>query len=102
MLDSFKICLEKVQMKKPLIRMISTVTGNEIQEEIIHSTYWLNHIDHSVLFKDAIETSYQLGGRTYLEMGPDSTLSNLSNSIFSFNLSKEELHSVSSFSFIDC
>jgi acyl transferase domain-containing protein len=78
-LGSFRGSLEIVasRLRPPSLRWFSTLRGGEAHEEVSTVEYWLQHVDHPVLYKQALEASWELGGRTYVEMGPNATLTRL-------------------------
>jgi len=82
-LDDYRSKLLSVEFKYPSVTMISTVLGEEVYEEVTHAGYWLDHIVRPVRYQRAIETCLELGGKIFVEMGPDSTLTRLSKSIAS-------------------
>ncbi|QUQ64257.1 type I polyketide synthase [Kutzneria sp. CA-103260] len=59
------------------IPVVSTVTGKRIDEELASPAYWVEHARRPVLFADAVDTLRANGVRTFLEAGPDRSLSAL-------------------------
>jgi len=78
-LDSFRDAVQAVssRLSPPSVRMFSTLRGAEVSEELTNVEYWLQHVDHPVLYKQALESSWESGGRTFVEMGPNGTLTRL-------------------------
>lgn len=62
------------------VRFISAVRGREvISGELASPQYWIDHMLLPVQYMRAIEVAFQAGGRTFVEMGPQDTLTKLSN-----------------------
>ncbi len=62
---------------QPHTPIISTLTGTLVTDEITNPDYWVDHITQPVRFHDAIQQLTQLGTTTFLEIGPDATLSTM-------------------------
>ena len=78
----YEAALSDVRLRSPSIRMVSTVRGHEdITSDVTLPSYWLEHLMRPVRFMEAVERSWDLGGRVFVEMGPDQTLSKLSQAI---------------------
>ena len=77
MLADFKKVAQSITYKKPKYTIISNVTGQVANDEIMTAEYWCKHIRSAVLFKDSIETAAKLDIDVFLEVGPQSVLSNL-------------------------
>lgn len=61
------------------VTFISTVRGRVVtSEELADPQYWVDHMLLAVQYVDAVQCAWQLGGRTFLEMGPQDTLTKLS------------------------
>ncbi|WP_344641065.1 type I polyketide synthase, partial [Kitasatospora cystarginea] len=54
--------------------IVSTLTGS-ITDELRTAEYWVRHVREAVRFHDAIQALEREGVHTYLELGPDGTLS---------------------------
>ncbi|WP_344641636.1 polyketide synthase dehydratase domain-containing protein, partial [Kitasatospora cystarginea] len=54
--------------------IVSTLTGS-ITDELRTAEYWVRHVREAVRFHDVIQALERGAVRTYLELGPDSTLS---------------------------
>lgn len=101
--DDFEKVLLSVKLRRPSIRVISTVTGGYVDEELICPSYWLQHMMQPVLYHTAVEfaianeihgiTNGSGGMCTIVEMGADSTLCRLSRRILEH---LREDHSLSS------
>ncbi|MCQ4045629.1 type I polyketide synthase [Streptantibioticus rubrisoli] len=78
MLDGFRTVVERLALGEPRIPIVSTVTGEEIDaERICTPGHWVEHVGLTVRFADAIAAAAATGARTFLELGPDATLSAL-------------------------
>ena len=77
-LEAFTLALNTVQLQKPKIPIVSTVTGTWMTDEDITSTsYWVNHLRQTVRFADAIDTILALDNPILLEVGPGKALATL-------------------------
>eukprot|EP01037_Dinobryon_pediforme_P044580 gene44580-56455_t len=61
--------------------MISTVFGTMVSDEIATADYWLRHIVQPVLYLDAIRLATSHFVTSFVEMGPDDTLSRMTKRI---------------------
>jgi len=68
-------------LEQATIPIISTVLGEELQEEAMSVGYWVDHISRPVRYQQAVERVIELGGRTLAEFGPDLTLTHLASSM---------------------
>ncbi|MFJ4918741.1 type I polyketide synthase [Streptomyces sp. NPDC088725] len=76
MLDGFRAVVETLTLNEPRIPIVSTVTGEPIGAERISTPgYWVEHVGVTVRFADAVTAAAATGSRTFLELGPDSSLS---------------------------
>lgn len=55
-------------------RFISTVTGDELEAQVLDADYWWRNIREPVRFADAMAKLAQLGCRVFLEIGPHAIL----------------------------
>ncbi|MCL4119085.1 UNVERIFIED_CONTAM: hypothetical protein GTU68_045234 [Idotea baltica] len=77
-LDTFKDEVEKIQLQKPNLPIVSTVTGKWLTDsEATSPEYWTNHLRATVLFSDAIDTILALEDVLLLEVGPGKALTTL-------------------------
>jgi len=81
MLADFERVLNDVQFHRPRLRFAANVTGAFVTDELTQPDYWLRQIRSAVRFSDAIQTLYEAGYRTFLEVGPGSTLSSMGQRI---------------------
>ncbi|MEV7190114.1 type I polyketide synthase, partial [Kitasatospora sp. NPDC093102] len=78
MLDEFRQALHTLTYHPPTIPIISTLTGTTATtEQLTDPEHWINHARQAVLYHPAIQTLHNLGTTTYLELGPDTTLTTL-------------------------
>ncbi|WP_344318801.1 type I polyketide synthase, partial [Streptomyces yatensis] len=76
MLDDFRAVVEGLAFGEPRIPIVSTVTGERIDAERIRTPdYWVRHVSTTVRFADAVGAAARSGAHTFLELGPDATLS---------------------------
>ncbi|WP_420592094.1 amino acid adenylation domain-containing protein [Bacterioplanoides sp.] len=77
-LDEFRQYLEKVSFGKPSIPVVSNLTGELIEDELICTAeYWVQHLINPVRFADGIEVLRQIGDVDCIEIGPRSVLTSL-------------------------
>ncbi|MFD9358109.1 type I polyketide synthase [Streptomyces sp. NPDC060031] len=78
MLDEFAALVAGLSFSAPQIPLVSDVTGAlATAEELCRPGYWVEHVRRPVRFSDAVETLYAERVRTFVEIGPDGTLSGL-------------------------
>lgn len=95
MLDGFGTKLRSLRLQSPQLPYISNLTGKLITDEEATSTsYWTEHLRHTVLFAKGIESlipqQSEEVGLVFLELGPSNVLSTLVRHI----LSSPSLHDV--------
>ena len=77
-LDIFEEEVKKIQLNKPILPIVSTVTGTRLlDDEAIDTKYWANHLRNTVRFADAANTLLTLEDVIFLEVGPGLTLTTL-------------------------
>ncbi|WP_438364017.1 SDR family NAD(P)-dependent oxidoreductase, partial [Streptomyces viridosporus] len=67
MLEEFAAAIADVEFREPVIRLMS---GDPTSPE-----YWVRHVREAVRFADAVRAMVDSGVSTFLELGPDGTLS---------------------------
>ncbi|MFC5810271.1 type I polyketide synthase, partial [Streptomyces heilongjiangensis] len=78
MLDAFRAVLADVTYGQPAVPLVSDVTGRPATaEELASPDHWTQHVRLPVRFADGIRTLTEQGVRRFLELGPDGTLTAL-------------------------
>ena len=75
--DPFKQIISEVSLHAPKIPYISCVSGNHIDEKVLTTNYWANHLRHTIRWKDAITTLAQDPQNLFLEVGPNNLIASL-------------------------
>ncbi|MFD5920257.1 type I polyketide synthase [Kitasatospora sp. NPDC058201] len=74
-LEPLRKALDEVSFGAPRIPLLSNLTGRLWPwDEALDTGYWLRHARQPVLFADGVRALYDLGYRTFLEIGPAPTL----------------------------
>ncbi|MGB0521656.1 MAG: type I polyketide synthase [Flammeovirgaceae bacterium] len=69
-LNGFEKALASITFNKPKLKLISNSSGKLAGDEILHATYWVNHIREAVSFQEGMQTLAEQGVTTFLEAGP--------------------------------
>ncbi|MDX3855869.1 acyltransferase domain-containing protein, partial [Streptomyces sp. AK02-01A] len=78
MLDEFRSIAGELEFSAPTIPIVSTLTGELASAEELSSVdYWAAHARDAVLFHQAVRTLDGEGVGTFIELGPDATLTAL-------------------------
>ncbi len=77
MLASFEAALAGIEFHRPSIPLVSNLTGELAGDDVGTPGYWVRHVREAVRFADGVACLYRLGVRTFLEVGPDATLTAL-------------------------
>lgn len=70
MLKEFEIVASDINYSLPSIPIVSNVTGQYANNDIITPQYWVRHVRQSVQFAASIQMLYQEGYEVFLEVGP--------------------------------
>ncbi|MGW1997079.1 type I polyketide synthase [Embleya sp. NPDC001921] len=77
-LDEFHTIASSLTYHPPHTPIVSDTTATiATTEQLTDPTYWTNHIRHAVRFHDGITTLHHKNVTTYIELGPDTTLTTL-------------------------
>ncbi|MFF6850281.1 type I polyketide synthase, partial [Streptomyces antimycoticus] len=79
MLAEFGEVLRGVEFRAPSVPVVSNVSGVVAGEEVCSPEYWVRHVRETVRFADGLETLRGLGVGSFLELGPDGTLTALAD-----------------------
>ncbi|MFF0747467.1 SDR family NAD(P)-dependent oxidoreductase, partial [Streptomyces sp. NPDC004111] len=79
MLDDFTAVLHTVEFHAPTLPIVSNLTGDIAGDELSTPDYWARHIRATVRFADGLNTLRTLGTTTLLELGPDGSLTTLTD-----------------------
>ncbi|ASQ92663.1 hypothetical protein CGL27_05405 [Streptomyces sp. 11-1-2] len=77
MLTAFAEALGTVDFRTPRIPVVSNLTGSVAGEELCSPAYWVRQVRETVRFSDGLDRLRKLGTGTFLELGPDGTLTAL-------------------------
>lgn len=66
--------IQKINFSTPRIRLISNITGQSIQDDIVNADYWCRQLRQPVRFADGMESLDQLDVDVFLEIGPKPVL----------------------------
>ena len=77
-LADFKAIVSEINLSKPKIKIISTVTGEMLSDEQATDVdYWTTHLRNTVEFVKAVETVLNDDSAIFLEVGPGTVTSTL-------------------------
>ncbi|MEV6979266.1 type I polyketide synthase, partial [Kitasatospora sp. NPDC093806] len=77
MLEEFGAVVAGLELREPVLPLVSTVTGRVETELWTDPAYWVRQVREGVRFADAVTTMLDLGTGTFLEVGPDAVLSGM-------------------------
>ena len=76
-LSFFKKIAKEITYHKPLLPLVSNVTGDIIGDDICSSDYWVNHIEATVQFAAGVRCLEKNNINAFLEIGPGTTISSM-------------------------
>ncbi|AJA48999.1 erythronolide synthase, modules 5 and 6 [Clostridium pasteurianum DSM 525 = ATCC 6013] len=79
-LKEFQEEIEGIEFKKPSIPIVSNITAAFIDKPF-DTEYWLKHILSSVKFEQSIKFIRDKGVNTFIEAGPDKTLTSMTKGV---------------------
>ena len=75
MLDQFESVASEIDFKKPRIRLISNVTGQQaVPGEVSRPEYWREHVRNPVKFSSSIQSLIEQNHEILIEIGPHPVL----------------------------
>ncbi|SCL14141.1 Acyl transferase domain-containing protein [Micromonospora nigra] len=78
MLDEFRAVLADLEWSSPQLPVVSNVSGGIADAaEITDPEYWVRHVREAVRFGDGVAALLEAGVSTFVEVGPDATLTAL-------------------------
>ncbi|MGI3222892.1 SDR family NAD(P)-dependent oxidoreductase [Streptomyces sp. GTA36] len=79
MLAAFREVAAQVTFHPPVIPLVSNLTGTLADpKDLCTPEYWVRHVREAVRFGDGLQALRTAGATTFLEIGPDATLTTLS------------------------
>ncbi len=94
MLEAFAKEVQKVTLKAPRIRFISSKTGKTATQDVKNHSYWVEHVRDAVLFLDAAKEMGEQKLQVCLEIGPGANLVKLAPQCVESTQPLTYLHSV--------
>ncbi|MFY1619121.1 SDR family NAD(P)-dependent oxidoreductase [Micromonospora sp. WMMD736] len=77
MLDEFAAVVGQLRLARPVVPMVSNLTGRLVSDEVTDPAYWVRHVREAVRFADGVAALREAGVDTFVEVGPDPVLSSL-------------------------
>ncbi|MGC4780006.1 acyltransferase domain-containing protein, partial [Micromonospora chalcea] len=75
MLEEFRSVVAGLDWRVPRVAVVSNVTGSVADPlELVDPEYWVRHVRQPVRFADGVAALRAQGVDTFLEVGPDATL----------------------------
>jgi polyketide synthase 12 len=74
MIDEFGTVAAGLAIGKPVIPIISNVTGQLAADDFASVAYWKRHVREAVRFADSVRCAHSAGANRFLEVGPNSGL----------------------------
>ncbi|MEV6117730.1 type I polyketide synthase [Streptomyces sp. NPDC052109] len=80
MLEAFREVVSGLTFHEPALPVVSNVTGR-MADELTSPDYWVRHVREAVRFHDGVTTLAAEGATRFLEIGPDSVLTNMAQDV---------------------
>lgn len=77
--------LNDIEFKTPSVFFISNVSGETVNDIDKIKQYLIRQVSSPVLWRQSMESMLNMGVRTFIEIGPGTTLSNFAKAIAEFN-----------------
>ncbi|MFI2478887.1 polyketide synthase dehydratase domain-containing protein, partial [Nocardia xishanensis] len=74
MLAEFASVVEGLAFARPIMPLVSTVTGARVGDEMSVPSYWVGQVRDTVRFADAVTAMAGMGVTRFAEVGPDAVL----------------------------
>jgi len=86
MLHAFSDIAHSVEYRKPKVRIVSTLIGEQVKDEMSNADYWVKHIAAPVRFHKAVKSLYASDApASVIEIGPHTTLVGLASTFIDDN-----------------
>ncbi|MBU6350104.1 MAG: SDR family NAD(P)-dependent oxidoreductase [Chloroflexi bacterium] len=79
MLEAFRAVAESIPYHKPVLPLVSNLTGQLADDEIATPAYWVQHARQAVRFAEGVATLHRQGTQIFLEIGPQPVLLGLAS-----------------------
>ncbi|AXT51942.1 acyltransferase domain-containing protein [Aquimarina sp. BL5] len=73
-LKKYKKLIKSLKINLPKIKMISCITGKEVDEKVLTLDYWTGHLMDSVKFSEGIQKLSKYEISKFIEVGPNPVL----------------------------
>ena len=80
-LDDFAQAVGRLVLSPPTLPVVSSMTGQLVQDELTDPNYWRNHLRDTVRFADGVQTLWDQGCTIFIEIGPQPTLLGITEQI---------------------
>ncbi|WP_280709251.1 type I polyketide synthase [Kitasatospora sp. GP30] len=77
MLEEFAGVVAGLELREPVLPLVSTVTGRVESELWTQPQYWVRQVRDAVRFADGVAAMLDLGVGSFVEVGPDAVLSGM-------------------------
>ncbi|MGC0318552.1 type I polyketide synthase, partial [Kitasatospora acidiphila] len=77
MLEEFAGVVAGLELREPVLPLVSTVTGQVESELWTQPQYWVRQVRDAVRFADGVAAMLELGVGSFVEVGPDAVLSGM-------------------------